>query len=198
MRSVVSDMDRKKLYDELIGIRDSLVAQHSGLAPYMVFGSGQIDLMCQMLPSTPDEMRSLNGCTSFKVNKYGEPFLKAISAFRTAHGITEMPTAPSAPTSSSSTSYSSSSSATGSRPGSGGSSNRTISMGGGGSSSSSSSSSYDNSSSWRGKGKKGGGGYQKGKGKGKYNSNSNSNSYSRSGSSSSGGKYSLNLQLVSN
>ena len=57
------------------------LADQENIAPYVVFGDSTLRLMAQMRPQTLTQLNKLSGITEYKLNKYGDYFVREILAF---------------------------------------------------------------------------------------------------------------------
>ena len=69
------------LMDALKRVRTELAAKER-VPPYVVFNNAALEEMAQKLPSDPEEFLQISGVGRYKAEKYGEPFLRAIQAFK--------------------------------------------------------------------------------------------------------------------
>jgi ATP-dependent DNA helicase RecQ len=72
------------LFDALRETRRRL-ARDLGVPPFVVFSDRTLHEMARFFPGTPDEMRRISGVGETKLQRFGEPFLKAIWAYKKEH-----------------------------------------------------------------------------------------------------------------
>lgn len=76
----ISNYD-SKLFENLRQLRLE-IAKAEQVPPYIVFGDQTLKGMCQLLPTTKEEMLQVTGVGNIKYSKYGEQFLKQILAYK--------------------------------------------------------------------------------------------------------------------
>ena len=69
-----------KLFERLRELRLA-IAREEGMPPYIVFSDKTLINMCAKLPEKEEEMLEVSGVGENKLRKYGERFLREISAF---------------------------------------------------------------------------------------------------------------------
>ena len=72
--------DAELLFESLRSLRQR-IAKNQGIAPYVVFGDSSLKLMAQSKPTTLEEFAKISGVGSYKLQQYGEQFVKEICAF---------------------------------------------------------------------------------------------------------------------
>lgn len=77
--SMVKEEDRE-LFEHLKSVRLSLAHEH-GVPPYAVFHDKTLIAMAEMRPQSEDELLELSGIGAYKLEKYGEFFLEAVSEY---------------------------------------------------------------------------------------------------------------------
>lgn len=68
------------LFESLRSLRQR-IAKSQGIAPYVVFADSSLKLMAQSKPITLEEFAMISGVGSYKLQQYGEQFVKEICAF---------------------------------------------------------------------------------------------------------------------
>lgn len=89
------DFDQE-LFEQLRAKRRSL-AEERRVPPYMIFGDRTLQDMARQLPQRMETMANVFGVGKEKLAQYGEVFLKEVSAFAQAHGLSERVRSPQAP-----------------------------------------------------------------------------------------------------
>ena len=77
--AMVKDEDQE-LFEHLKSVRSSL-AHEQGVPPYAIFHDKTLIAMAEMKPQSDDELLELSGIGEYKLEKYGEYFLEAISEY---------------------------------------------------------------------------------------------------------------------
>ncbi len=72
--------DAELLFESLRSLRRR-IAKSQGIAPYVVFGDSSLKLMSQSKPTTLEEFASISGVGRYKLQQYGEQFVKEICTF---------------------------------------------------------------------------------------------------------------------
>jgi ATP-dependent DNA helicase RecQ len=72
--------DAELLFESLRSLRQR-IAKNQGIAPYVVFGDSSLKLMAQSKPTTLEEFAAISGVGRYKLQQYGEQFVKEICAF---------------------------------------------------------------------------------------------------------------------
>ena len=72
--------DAELLFESLRSLRQR-IAKSQGIAPYVVFGDSSLKLMAQSKPTTLEEFGAISGVGRYKLQQYGEQFVKEIRAF---------------------------------------------------------------------------------------------------------------------
>jgi ATP-dependent DNA helicase RecQ len=72
--------DAELLFESLRSLRQR-IAKSQGIAPYVVFGDSSLKLMAQCKPTTLEEFAAISGVGRYKLQQYGEQFVKEIRAF---------------------------------------------------------------------------------------------------------------------
>jgi ATP-dependent DNA helicase RecQ len=72
--------DAELLFESLRSLRQR-IAKSQGIAPYVVFGDSSLKLMAQSKPRTLEEFAAISGVGRYKLQQYGEQFVKEICAF---------------------------------------------------------------------------------------------------------------------
>ena len=72
--------DAELLFESLRSLRQR-IAKSQGIAPYVVFGDSSLKLMAQSKPTTLEEFAAISGVGRYKLQQYGEQFVKEIRAF---------------------------------------------------------------------------------------------------------------------
>ena len=72
--------DAELLFESLKSLRQR-IAKSQGIAPYVVFGDSSLKLMAQSKPTTLEEFAAISGVGRYKLQQYGEQFVKEIRAF---------------------------------------------------------------------------------------------------------------------
>ncbi|KKB37151.1 DNA helicase RecQ [Bacillus thermotolerans] len=72
------------LFEELRGLRKQL-AEQAGVPPFVIFSDQTLKDMCIKLPQSEEEFLAVSGVGASKLEKYGEPFMAAVSAFCEKH-----------------------------------------------------------------------------------------------------------------
>jgi ATP-dependent DNA helicase RecQ len=72
--------DAELLFESLRSLRQR-IAKSQGIAPYVVFGDSSLKLMAQSKPTTLEEFAAISGVGRYKLQQYGEQFVKEICAF---------------------------------------------------------------------------------------------------------------------
>ncbi|WP_163933802.1 DNA helicase RecQ [Paraferrimonas sp. SM1919] len=70
----------KKLYSTLKHLRRELAAEKN-LAPYLIFNDATLMEMAAIIPTTPDQMLTVNGVGQTKLQRYGHHFLQEIETY---------------------------------------------------------------------------------------------------------------------
>lgn len=68
------------LFDKLRLLRQRIAKAH-GVAPYVVFGDSSLKLMAQLKPISLEEFAKVSGVGRYKLEQYGEQFVKEIQDF---------------------------------------------------------------------------------------------------------------------
>lgn len=63
------------------------IAENTGVAPFVIFSDRSLIDMAAKLPQSLDEMRDVAGVGEKKCERYGEPFMLAVRAYVSQHGI---------------------------------------------------------------------------------------------------------------
>ena len=72
--------DAELLFESLRSLRQR-IAKNQGIAPYVVFGDSSLKLMAQSKPTTLEEFAKISGVGRYKLQQYGEQFVKEICNF---------------------------------------------------------------------------------------------------------------------
>lgn len=72
--------DAELLFESLRSLRQR-IAKSQGIAPYVVFGDSSLKLMAQSKPTTLEEFAAISGVGRYKLQQYGEQFVKEICTF---------------------------------------------------------------------------------------------------------------------
>jgi len=72
--------DAELLFESLRSLRQR-IAKNQGIAPYVVFGDSSLKLMAQSKPTTLEEFAKVSGVGRYKLQQYGEQFVKEICTF---------------------------------------------------------------------------------------------------------------------
>jgi len=72
--------DAELLLESLKSLRQR-IAKSQGIAPYVVFGDSSLKLMAQSKPTTLEEFAAISGVGRYKLQQYGEQFVKEIRSF---------------------------------------------------------------------------------------------------------------------
>jgi ATP-dependent DNA helicase RecQ len=72
--------DAELLFESLRSLRQR-IAKSQGIAPYVVFGDSSLKLMAQSKPKTLEEFAAISGVGRYKLQQYGEQFVKEICTF---------------------------------------------------------------------------------------------------------------------
>ena len=72
--------DAELLFESLRSLRQR-IAKSQGIAPYVVFGDSSLKLMAQSKPTTLEEFAKVSGVGRYKLQQYGEQFVKEICTF---------------------------------------------------------------------------------------------------------------------
>lgn len=70
----------KELFERLRLIRKG-IAEGKGVPPFVIFSDATLTDMCVKLPGDMESMLGVSGVGAFKLEKYGEPFIKAINEY---------------------------------------------------------------------------------------------------------------------
>jgi ATP-dependent DNA helicase RecQ len=81
-----------ELFELLRGVRRE-IAEKDGVPPFVVFGDTSLREMARFFPRTANDFRRISGVGSFKLEKYGDIFLREIGRFVQENGI-ESPVRP--------------------------------------------------------------------------------------------------------
>jgi len=76
----------ENLFELLKNIRKD-VARKKGLPPYVIFQDPSLEEMATIYPTSTEELTRINGVGVGKANKFGKPFIKAISEYVDEHDI---------------------------------------------------------------------------------------------------------------
>ncbi len=76
----------KGLFDILKAIRRSVAYEHN-VPPFVVFSDAALNDMCRKYPTNNEEMLSVSGVGTFKMEKFGEQFITAIRQYVKEHEI---------------------------------------------------------------------------------------------------------------
>lgn len=57
------------------------LAEGQGVPPYVLFSDKSLHQMCRLFPRTPEALLGINGVGQMKLERYGSPFLAAITAY---------------------------------------------------------------------------------------------------------------------
>lgn len=71
---------KNDLFEKLRLVRRELAIK-ANLPPYMIFSDATLAQMAQDKPSSVEEMSQIKGVGEFKLNKYGDDFLRVIKNF---------------------------------------------------------------------------------------------------------------------
>jgi ATP-dependent DNA helicase RecQ len=74
------------LFDELRGLRRRLAAARR-IPPYVIFSDKTLHEMARKFPVTPAQMLRITGVGEAKLERYGKPFMDAITEFQEGRGI---------------------------------------------------------------------------------------------------------------
>ncbi len=66
------------LFDQLRELRKKLAGEQN-VPPYVIFSDKSLHDMCSLLPTTPDGMLAVNGVGRAKLERYGSPFMTAVT-----------------------------------------------------------------------------------------------------------------------
>jgi len=69
------------LFDELRALRRQ-IAQDAGVPPFVVFSDKSLQDMVSKMPTTDEEFLEVNGVGLMKLERYGEPFMNEIRAYK--------------------------------------------------------------------------------------------------------------------
>jgi ATP-dependent DNA helicase RecQ len=72
--------DAELLFESLRSLRQR-IAKSQGIAPYVIFGDSSLKLMAQSKPTTLEEFAKVSGVGRYKLQQYGEQFVKEICTF---------------------------------------------------------------------------------------------------------------------
>lgn len=72
----------RELFEKLRLIRKN-IAEGKGVPPFVIFSDATLTDMCRKLPVDSESMLGVSGVGAFKLEKYGEPFIKAINEYMT-------------------------------------------------------------------------------------------------------------------
>ena len=75
--AAMSEEERGDLFEELRAARMDLARQEH-VAPFIICSDKTLESMCDLLPTSPDAMMSVNGMGSHKVTRYGATFIGVI------------------------------------------------------------------------------------------------------------------------
>lgn len=78
--------ENPELFDMLRSLRKEL-AELENVPPYMIFSDATLVEMAHYLPHTMEELNQISGLGTFKLEKYGETFLKVILDYCTIHDL---------------------------------------------------------------------------------------------------------------
>lgn len=76
----------RELFEVLRGIRKDL-ADQQGVPPFVIFSDATLKDMCRKCPTTAEQMLSVSGVGAFKLDKYGERFINAITGYMDEKGM---------------------------------------------------------------------------------------------------------------
>lgn len=74
------------LVQTLLALRRQ-IAENTGVPPFVIFSERSLIDMAAKLPQNLDEMRDIAGVGEKKLARYGEPFMLAVRAYTSQHGI---------------------------------------------------------------------------------------------------------------
>ncbi|MCL1791407.1 MAG: DNA helicase RecQ [Peptococcaceae bacterium] len=79
-------MEHSDLFDKLKSLR-KIVAEQSRVPPFAIFSDATLIGMCSFLPQTLEELLAVSGVGKYKLEQYGENFLRVIQDYRDERGI---------------------------------------------------------------------------------------------------------------
>ncbi|PVW13957.1 helix-turn-helix domain-containing protein [Marixanthomonas spongiae] len=82
--TLVTTTEHPALYDELRNLRTEL-SETEAVAPYQIFTQKTLMQLCQLLPTTPKQLKSIHGIGKVRLEKYGAAILKTILAYCETH-----------------------------------------------------------------------------------------------------------------
>lgn len=80
-------LEREILLSRLKKLRKQLADQEN-IAPYVIFGDSTLKVMAQLQPISLESLGKISGVTEYKLNKYGDYFLREIIAFNHEESVT--------------------------------------------------------------------------------------------------------------
>ncbi|GEM_PF-41228 len=86
-REVIRSTNHPELFEELRELRHT-IAHSENLSHFQIFTQKSLYEMCEYLPSTAQQLRTINGMGKVRVKKHGEEILKVIQKYTTAKGLT--------------------------------------------------------------------------------------------------------------
>jgi ATP-dependent DNA helicase RecQ len=81
---------RERVRDELFEVLRQLrseIAREQGIPPYLVFSDATLEDMAANKPTTEKEMLAVSGVGTFKMEKFGQPFMDKIEAYMVENNI---------------------------------------------------------------------------------------------------------------
>lgn len=79
-KQVLSSTSNTKLFDLLRDLRSNLAEEHN-LIHYQIFTQKSLYTMCELLPTTKKELKTIHGMGKARIEKYGDDILEVIKAY---------------------------------------------------------------------------------------------------------------------
>jgi hypothetical protein len=79
-KQVLSSTSNTKLFDLLRDLRSNLAEEHN-LIHYQIFTQKSLYAMCELLPTTKKELKTIHGMGKARIEKYGDDILEVIKAY---------------------------------------------------------------------------------------------------------------------
>jgi len=85
-RTEITTSEHPKLFEELRELRN-ILAHSENLSHFQIFTQKSLYEMCHYFPTTPKQLKTINGMGKVRVKKYGKEILEIIQKYINANGI---------------------------------------------------------------------------------------------------------------
>lgn len=85
-KQVLTSTSNTKLFDLLRELRSNLAEEHN-VIHYQIFTQKSLYAMCELLPTTKKELKTIHGMGKARIEKYGDDILEVIKAYCEAYNV---------------------------------------------------------------------------------------------------------------